>query len=344
MVPDEDSAAIEERFAAFQADLKPKNSVGEFVVLRAAVLSVRLERCVRHESAELTLDMLEAERDEADGRDEEVARLVASMANDPAEAVRKLRRSPEGIDWMIRSWEGLKVDLTIQDADRRGLKSFQLAERLAGRVPISNDCPRIVALSHASVGVLRFLRADDWPDLEPADRRQAAKAELWAIIDAEIGRLERDRAGLDHQAIARVQATARGRALFGTSREAVLARKYEAVAEREFYRALEQVERLNALAEADDQATELDASPDETETCRESGSFFRGPEPDRGAAVEVPGSAPSRPEPVPNRPEKASHHRPDDGPRPAPGRPADQKTRKSASPSPGLVVIGVSTA
>ena len=342
-VPDEDSAAIEERFAAFQADLKPKDSVGQFVVLRAAMMSVRLERCVRHESAELTRGMLEAERAEADDRDEEVARLVASMTDDPAEAVRKLRRSPEGIDWMIRSWEGLKVDLTLQDSDRRGREAFQLAERLAGRVPGSNDCPRLVALSHASVGVFRFLHADDWPDLEPADRRRAAKLELMAIIAAEIGRLEQARAGLDHQAIARIHATASARALFGTSREAVLARKYEAAAEREFYRALKQVEQLNAQAEADDRPTEPDANPDEDEAYRESASFFQATAPDREVAVGTPKSAPSRPNPPPIRPEKGPGRRPDVGPRPAPGQPAAQKTPKRASPSAGLAVIEVST-
>ena len=341
-VPDEDSSAIQERFEAFEADLKPKDSVGQFVVHRAAMLSVRLERCVRHESAELTRDMLRAEQAEADDRAEDVARAVASMADDPAEAVRKLRRSPEGIDWMIRSWEGLKADLTHPSPNRRGRAQFEQAERLAGRVPEHLGDSRVVALSNAIDGNFRFLDRDDWPDLPPADRREAARAAMGALIDAEVARLRRDRDGLDHEAIAREHATAPARALFGTSKEAILARKYEAAAEREFYRALKQVEHLNAQAEADDRPGDLDANPDEVNGCRESGSFFPGA--DAGAEVEpsTPRSGQARRELPPDRPENGSGPRPGVGPRPASDRLVVRKTPERASPAADRPVIGVS--
>ena len=97
-------------------------------------------------------------------------------------------------------------------------------------------------MRHASQGNFRLLAPDDWPDLAPDDRRQAARAELAVIIAAEIDRLEKERAGLDHESFARRAATAPARALFDTSKEAILARKYEAAAEREFHRAMTRVE------------------------------------------------------------------------------------------------------
>ena len=329
-VPDEDSAAIEARFEAFEVDLKPEGAVAQFEVRRAAMLSVRLERCVRHESAELTRDMLRAGHAEADARAEEVARLVASLADDPAEGVRKLRRTLEGLDWMIAAWRGLKADIAPRPIERWRTAQFNLAEQLTGRKPEFLGTSRISALSQAIGGNPKLLADDDWPDLPPLDRRQAARGELASIIDSEVARLEAARAGLDREAIAREYAGAPARALFGTSKEAVLARKYEAAAEREFYRALKQVERLNARVEADDQnarveaddqADSLDATHDETDGCPESGSFFPGPEVERRAASGGSKTAMTR------------AGAPSDRPRKDPGRPPEVGSRPFREPA-----------
>src|SRR6185312_6789286 len=50
---DEDVSAVDERFEAFEGDLKPRNDVARFLARRAAMLSVRLDRCVRQESAKI---------------------------------------------------------------------------------------------------------------------------------------------------------------------------------------------------------------------------------------------------------------------------------------------------
>jgi hypothetical protein len=308
VVPDEDRGVIDERFEAFAADLKPKSPVAHFLVMRAALLSVRMERSVRHESAAITHAMLEAEDVEAEARAQEIRRLVASLVDDPAEAVRQLGRTPEGIDWLIGAWRALYVILTTE---RWGQPDRDRAEQLFGRKVNHYNKTRIYALTDASRGSFGMLAPEDWPDLAPADRGQAARDELGMIIAAEIARLEAQRAGLDHEAIARSRATAPARALFDTSKGAILARKYEATAEREFYHALNRIEQLDAREGADEPPIEIDTNPVEKAESGESGSFF--PEPGT-----VPEPLARRGQPVETRPIPLV-----DRPRTAPGRLAE---------------------
>jgi hypothetical protein len=281
VVPDEDRGVIDERFEAFAADLKPKSPVAHFLVMRAALLSVRME---------------------------EIRRLVASLVDDPAEAVRQLGRTPEGIDWLIGAWRALYVILTTE---RWGQPDRDRAEQLFGRKVNHYNKTRIYALTDASRGSFGMLAPEDWPDLAPADRGQAARDELGMIIAAEIARLEAQRAGLDHEAIARSRATAPARALFDTSKGAILARKYEATAEREFYHALNRIEQLDAREGADEPPIEIDTNPVEKAESGESGSFF--PEPGT-----VPEPLARRGQPVETRPIPLV-----DRPRTAPGRLAE---------------------
>ncbi len=59
VLPTEDLAAIEARFAEFAADLRPQGGVARFLVQRAALLSVRLDRSALQEAAHLTARILD---------------------------------------------------------------------------------------------------------------------------------------------------------------------------------------------------------------------------------------------------------------------------------------------
>jgi hypothetical protein len=286
VVPDEDAVAIEERFEAFCDALKPRDEVAEALVHRAALLVVRMERSARHEAAEITREMLGAEDREADERAEELRRLTELIVKEPAEATRKLRRIPEGIDWMIGLWESLRADLLGKSSRKWGQGQCERASELMGVKARYDGSSRLVALSQATLGLFQLLGEGDWPGLAAQERREAARAELGKIIDGEIARLEGVREGLDHQAIARDRAGAQARALFSATPEAILARKYEAAAERGFYRALKQIERLNAQA---DEAEEVAASPPAEEKCDELASPLPAVESER---EEVPKPAP----------------------------------------------------
>ena len=285
VVPDEDVAAIAERFEAFRNDLKPRNDVALALVQRAAVLAVRMERSVRHEAAEITREMLEAEDREADERAEELSRLIGLLNKEPAEATRKLRRIPEGIDWMIERWESLKADLLGVSGRRWDQGQGERASNLLGRKAQYDGESRLIALSHATLGLFHLLDPGDWPDLPDQSRREAARGELGRIIDGEIARLQGVREGLDHQAIARDRAGAQARALFSTSPEAILARKYEAAAERGFFRALKQIEHINFR---EDEAEEVAVTVTQDKECVELASSLPEVEEEREARPRPP--------------------------------------------------------
>ncbi len=284
VVPDEDAGAIAERFEAFRRDLKPKNDVALGLVHRAALLAVRMERSARHEAAEITRAMLDAEARESDERAEELDRLIKLITTEPAEATRKLRRIPEGIDWMIGRWRALKADLA-GPKPRWDTGHGYRASELTGRKAVYNKESRLIALSQAAIGLFQLLDEGDWPGLEPEARREAARVELGRLIDGEIARLEGVREGLDHQAIARDRAGAMARALFSTTDEAILARKYEAAAERGYYRALKQIEHINAR---EAEAEEVAVIADEPKECVELASPLPDPEPEPEAVPKPP--------------------------------------------------------
>jgi hypothetical protein len=308
VVPDEDRRAIDERFEAFEADLKPRGPVAQYLARRAATLSVRVERCVRHESAEITRAMLDAGRDEADARADQVDGLVAWLAVDPAEAVRKLRRTPEGIDWLVGAWRDLSTDLNHAGRDRWNEARAERAERLVGRHPGAFGISKVAALCSAIASNGHLLGPGDLLDLSIADRKKAARAEFTAFIAAEIARLDREKADLDREALARAD-TAITRALFDASKESVLARKYEATAEREFYRALSRIEQLNAREEAEEPTDDVVATIPQEKQFDESGSFFpaRPVETTRPTCVGQP--AGDRSILPPERPRPARNHR-----------------------------------
>jgi hypothetical protein len=61
VLPNEDAAEVERRFAAFQDELKPSGEVGKALVRRAAVCSVRMDRGVEQETAALSERVRKAE-------------------------------------------------------------------------------------------------------------------------------------------------------------------------------------------------------------------------------------------------------------------------------------------
>ena len=99
--------------------------------------------------------------------------------------------------------------------------------------------------------------------LEGPDRAAWAKDELTRLIDVEVARLEAVRAGFDHAAIAADRAEAVDRVLFDPSKEAILARKYEAATERALYKALKEFREVEAEA-AEGRESDLKVDTDET--------------------------------------------------------------------------------
>jgi hypothetical protein len=258
--------------------------VARFLVTRAALLSVRLDRSAREEAGRITLDMLEANEVEEDVRAQEFDRLTIAFAEHPAESVRKLRRSEEGIGWLIEEWRSARRDLV--DANAFRWKAETGVRLMAQDADQAARGSRLRALSMAICGNFCRLEPTDWPDLEPLERRAAAKAEILGLIEGEIAGLEKARENLDPKRIAQARAGAAARAIFNPDKEATLARKYEAAAERGFFQTLKKIEAINATA-AEAAEVEVEATSKEDETCEELASSLPAPV-DRVGRFEMP--------------------------------------------------------
>ena len=80
------------------------------------------------------------------------------------------------------------------------------------------------------------------------DRQEWARRALAALIGEQVAKLEAHRETLDLEAIAADREGASSRALFDPSKEATLARKYEAAAVRELHRTLKELRAIEVEA------------------------------------------------------------------------------------------------
>jgi len=231
VLPDEDQAEVDRRFAALEAELAPSSELAGILVERAAILSVRMKRCVREEAARLGQKMRAAPGEFDDLRLAEAQKLFDWIAAEPATNARRLRRTPEGVDLLIGAWEDLAADLSGPNARRWDYTQWQRLENLQGRKPEDSPISRNGALSKALWGDQSHLKPEDGEGLEGIPRLEWVRDQLLDRIIEEIAELRALRDGLDHQSIARDRSESMTRAIFDGSREGVLARKYEAAAE-----------------------------------------------------------------------------------------------------------------
>ena len=80
LMPQREAAEVTRRIAAFAQELRPRGEVGMTLVERAATLSVRMERCVAHENANLVERARQALADF----------VVPEGVTDPAEIARQM--------------------------------------------------------------------------------------------------------------------------------------------------------------------------------------------------------------------------------------------------------------
>jgi len=250
VVPQEDAGEIERRFEGFQAQFGPVTESGRALVRRAAMLSVRVERCVVQEAAAISVKVRAAEADFDEAREEEVDGLIGMIGEEPGACVRKLRRMPEGIDRMLETWAELRSDLAHHSGRPWTMDHQAMAENLMGRRSGGFGTSRVEELSRASRGDFSMLGRGDGAGLTDPARRDWARRELIGMVNAEVAKLRAHRETIDLDRIDEERAGAGARALFDPSKAAALARKYEAAAERGMYRAIREMREVEAAAEA----------------------------------------------------------------------------------------------
>jgi hypothetical protein len=235
VTPADDSAEVERRAGAMLVEMAPRSEMGRFLVGRLAELTVRVERCSRHERSATEYRAAHAGAAFDEARIAEVDEIIALLAREPATLTRRLRSMPEGVDRMIALLLDLREELNTGRWDwTHGDKVANLTGRRWMEVPVT----RVRALSEAINGDFQFLLPGDGEGLSIADRVDWARNAMADLIDEEIDMLLAHRETPDIRAIEEDRAGAAGRALFDPSKEAILARRYEAAAEREVHRAL----------------------------------------------------------------------------------------------------------
>ncbi len=301
-LPNEDAAEVERRFARLEAELAPKTEMGHALMLRAATLTVRLERCQRHEAARLGLAVDSAAKAYDDRRMTEVERLLDDIEKDPITNARRLQQTPEGVEHTIRGWQALADDLARTDARLWATGHRERAEALMGRRPLDFPRSRIYVLSQALWFDFSLLDPGEAEGLDDFGKYEYARRQMAALVAGRIELLTGYLARMDHAAAQRARAGAADRALFDASPEAILARKYEAATERSLFRTLREFRELEeAAAKAAIVAGPAEVTPDPEGTCEDLGSSL--PEVVAAEAEEPPAAPAVDRESVPGRSE-----------------------------------------
>ena len=250
-LPVEAAGEADRRLLALTSELAPCGEMGRILVKRITVCSIRLDRSVANETVTLAEKIRRAESDFDEARMTEADHLLAWISSEPATHHRRLTRTPEGIDRLVATLRGLKYDLQFnrQTPEDQGTNARMLDE-CTGRRSTVIPASRGFVLAEAMIGNFRRLAETDGAGLNDYERKAWAKEELGKLIEGEILRLESLKGKLDLRAIALDRAEAGQRAAFDPGKEAILARRYEAAAERSMFRALYELRQINAEAKA----------------------------------------------------------------------------------------------
>jgi hypothetical protein len=246
VVPEEDSREIERRNEELQGELDPQSGLGKILVRELATLSVRMERGARQEEVALSSRVRHAADVFDETRLDDAERLFVGIVDDPRGQLRKLRKSPEGVDRLIVAWQELRNDLIRAPRPLWTDSHRERVENLIGFRIDSDPVGRIKALTEATRGYFGHLSEQDGGELDIEARKGWARARLIERIDAEIAGLEAHYETLDFVTIDLDRAEAGDRALFDPSREASLARRYESEARRGFFKSLKEFRQAEA--------------------------------------------------------------------------------------------------
>jgi len=246
---------IARRVEALSGDMQPSTAAGAILIEKMATLSVRAERAVEHESAAIALKVRHAAEDFDEERIDRADDLFDKLGEDPRNNLRKLRKSPEGVDRLIEEWQDLRADLTIDPAPEWTVSHLERAAGLIGLKARHARGSRLGALSRGFWGDFAALGEDEGGGLDESFRKDWARASLIEAIDGEISALQAHRETLDFETIELDRAEAGARALFDSSKAANLARRYEAEARRGFFKALKEFRLVEAEAAEKAEAT-----------------------------------------------------------------------------------------
>jgi hypothetical protein len=246
VVPEGDAAEVELRHQALQAELAPISLMGAILVGQMATLSIRMERGAKQEFAAVAERVRHASDDFDAERVERAQELLKAIGDDPRGNLRKLLKSPEGVNVLIEAWQDLRADLTREPSPGWGMKQGATMVSLLGCREKDAGVARVGALTRANWADFHALATSDGEGLDREARQAWARHQLLERIDEEIAGLEAHFETLDFETIELDRAGAGARALFDPSKAASLARRYESEARRGFFKSLKEFRQAEA--------------------------------------------------------------------------------------------------
>ena len=255
VLPEADAQEVARRAQALTDDMKPQSEAGVLLIAQMALLSFRAERAAEYEFAATARNVRHAADDFDEARLEAANVLFATLADDPRNALRKLRKSPEGTSRLFEAWQDLRVDLTNDPEPIWGDEQLIQAAQLAGLKERNARGSRLGVLTRALGGDFGSLTEQDGPGLTVEARKSWAKAAILEQVEAELGELEAHYQGLDFETIEVDREEAGQRALFDHSKEAARFRRYESEARRGFLKSLKEFRQVEAEFAARSQPT-----------------------------------------------------------------------------------------
>lgn len=249
VIPEADLAAVEVRTTAFQEEMAPKSALGTFLVGQLALLSVRLERGMKQEFAGVAAKVRHAGDDFDEARVEQAEGLWNGIGDNPRANLRKLRKLPEGVELMLEVWHALRADLTLEGKPLWTAAHLVKAASLLGIREEEARGSRMGRLSRAVWGDFEGLADHEGAGLSEEARKAGARTRLVELIDEKVADLAEHYETLDFEMLDQDRDEAGARALFDPSKEACLARRYEAATNRRFFKAYDEFRQAEGEVE-----------------------------------------------------------------------------------------------
>ena len=250
VLPSEDKAAVEARYDALFRECDPKTEREVILIERAAYLSVRLKRCQRYDVATLSTRVRHAVESFNQERTAELNRAIDRLDREPELVVERLRSDPDGLDWMIEQWLSLRQALTLGDGLGFGSSEVATMHHLMGERFELKATFRGWPLVQAMRRCFDNLDPAEVAGVPDESKPEWARGQLLAIIDEQIQARMKEGERLDTSELKLDQDEAVDRVLFDPSKEAILARRYEAATERSLLKSFRELDALKAIEAA----------------------------------------------------------------------------------------------
>ncbi len=243
-----DQAEVERLDIAFNNELAPKSELGAALIHQLASLTVRMKLASRHEFAATDERVRNAPEDFDNERIDKAEALFETIHENPRASLRKLKRTPEGVTILAEAWNDLKADMTRPGKSHWPAEHMVKMGHLMGIREEDVRGSQVGVLSDATWGDFSRLGDHEGAGLKDEARKQWARERLVAMINLTLRDLDALSQTFDYETIELDRAESGERALFDTSKPAVLARRYESELSRRLHKTLKEFKEVEARA------------------------------------------------------------------------------------------------